>query len=130
MLLNSHHCKNPEDGLLRPEQRMAKIGLVSNYNGPDQPMQVSFFSVCTEKKDGEIETEISVVRTQVYHLPKEPWFELMWMKGTPIPPSFYEEIRNHKSVREMVALGEKKSKRKGFGANASNPFLVMIQSKL
>ena len=92
--------------MLRPEQRMAKIGLVSNYNGPDQPMQVSFNSVCTEKKDGEIETEISVVRTQVYHLPKEPWFELMWMKGTPIPPSFYEEIRNHKSVREMVALGQ------------------------
>ena len=121
VLLNSHHCKNPEDGLLRPEQRMAKIGLVSNYNGPDQPMQVSFNSVCTEKKDGEIETEISVVRTQVYHLPKEPWFELMWMKGTPIPPSIYEDFQKH-----TVALGGKRSKRRGFGANASNPFLVKI----
>ena len=122
VLLSHQHCKTP--GLSRPEERMAKIGLVSNYNGPDQPMQVGFFSVCGEKRDGD-EKKIDVVRTQVYHLPKEPWFELMWMKGTPIPPSSYEEIRNHKSVREMVALGGKKIKRKGFGANASNPFLVI-----
>ena len=121
VLLNSHHCKHPYDGLLRPEQRMAKIGFVQKYSGPNEPMKVSFFSVCGEKKDGEHETEIDVERTQVYHLPKEPWFQLMWMKGTPILPSFYEDFLKHK-----VALGGKKSKRKGFGANASNPFLVKI----
>ena len=126
MLLNSYHCKKPGDGLLRPEQRMAKIGFVSKYNGPNQLMQVSFNSVCGEKKDGEYETEINVVRTDVYHVPKEPWFELMWIKGTPIPPSFYKDILNNNSVREMVALGGKKGKRTRFGANASNPFLVMI----
>ena len=102
VLLNSRHCKNPEDRLVRAEQQMAKIGFVQKYNGPDQPMQVSFFSVCGEKKDGD-EKQINVKRTQVYHLPKEPWFELMWMKGTPIPPSIYEDFQKH-----TVALDEKK----------------------
>ena len=118
VLLSHQHCKTP--GLTRPEERMAKIGIVSKYNGPDQLMRVGFFSVCGEKQDGD-EKEIDVVRTQVYHLPPEPWFQLMWMKGTPIPPSIYEDFQKH-----TVALGGKRSKRRVFGANASNPFLVKI----
>ena len=97
------------------------------------------------KQAGEVKT-ISVARHRVYHLPTCIWIQIMFREGTNIRPAdskaILEENEDVKkqlnddarkrtyNAGEMVALGGKNSKRTRFGADASNPFLVMIQSKL
>ena len=139
---NNCHLDHGEFVLLRHNVlsgMQGKIGQVMSVRSEyGQKIDVAY------KQAGETKL-ISVSRGKVYHLPSNIWIQIMFRGGTNIRPADSEAILEENAVKEqlnddarkrtwnageMVALGGKNSKRTRFDADASNPFLVMIQSKL
>ena len=131
--------------------QFGKIGRVVSKTGSTElfhPVKVSY-NVYDPKTQQIKETDIEFERNQIYHVPSNIWTKMMYYDGTIIKREKEEDIMNDPEVenllsydsmtrtwngRELTDAGKRRNNRKrgslGFLANASNPFLVKIESKL
>ena len=124
------------------------IGQVQGDTKLFQPVTVSCNVYDPETKQ-KVKRDIKLERYLIYHMPSNIWTKMMFYDGTLVKPQYEDDIFNDPEVEnqlsydsitrtwngnEKTPAGNRRNNKKrstvGFNANASNPFLVMIQSKL